>query len=98
MNELEELARAQGMNDWMVKRIIRNSQKNAHIMHLRRKDHGWANRGWTQNKNMRAQAGMSVAEFLLYQHRYFPDGADDHEKAKLQEEFMRRHPDKKSWE
>lgn len=98
MNELEELARAQGMSDRMINRIIRNSNKNMGIMKLRRQDHRYANRGWDKKKNMRAQAGMSVAEYLLLQHRYFPDGADDHERAKLQEELMRRFPHMKSWD
>ena len=98
MNELEELARAQGMGDSQIKRVIRNSNRNAHIMNLRRQDHRDANRGWDGKKNMRAEAGMSVAEYLLLQNRYFPDGAEEHERVKLLEELKRRFPHLRSWD
>ena len=88
MKDLDLMARGKTLPFWKI-------QESMKAAHERRKEHRFAKNGWTMNKGrtMLIQSRMSVAEYLMYKDRYFPDNADIHEKNKLQEEFMKNHPE-----
>ena len=92
MQSVIELAKAQGMSEEMIKRIVANANKSMVIAKKRRNEHKWAQNGWSRGKHLLSQSVMTTGLYLLFKDRYFPDGADDHEKAKLAEQFARDYP------
>jgi len=87
-----EMAKAQGLSENMIKKIVMNADKSSVLAHKRRNQHKWAQNGWSKGKKMMSQSIMTPAVYLLFKDRYFPDGADDYEKAKLAEQFRKDYP------
>ena len=86
--DLDFMAKGANIPLWKIQKSMKAAQE-------RRKEHRFARNGWSMNKGktMLIQSRMSVAEYLMFKDRYFPDNADIHEKNKLQQEFMKHHPE-----
>ena len=99
---MTEMAKAQGLPDWFVKKVVVGAKKTESVGKYRRIQHRWAKRGWVTNKHgafiEKSAAIMSVAEYLFLKDRYFPENADNHERTKLLEEYKRDYPRGRSCE
>ena len=85
---LDDLAKGRMFSQSAIKKCVSNAQ-NRRLIH---KTSGW--NGWTKNKSMRSEVRMPVALYLQpeIQKRYFPEGADEHEKNKALERLKKDFP------
>jgi len=93
MDDIVSMAKAKGFSEKMIQKIVNNANKSAVIAKQRRAQHKWAQNGWSRGRHLLSQSIMTPGLYLLFKDRYFPDGADDHEKARLAEEFARDYPE-----
>lgn len=84
---VEELAQGKGMTQNMIKKCVQNAN-------VRKSQHRDSWNGWTKNKRMRSEVRIPTWLYLqpAIQEKYFPENADEHEKAKGLEMFKRDFP------
>jgi hypothetical protein len=85
---LDDLAKGKMFSPSFLKKCITNAVR-------RRQQHRHAgNRGWTWDKKMRSEVRIPTELYLQpeFQKKYFPEGADEHEKAKALEALKRDYP------
>lgn len=83
---LEDLSKGRGMPQGLIKKCVKNAN-------IRRQQH-MDSRGWTKNKHMRSEVRLPTWLYLQpeFQNRYFPEQADEHEKAKALEKLKKDFP------